>query len=350
MEDFRKWLLGQNADVTIEQVLEEGRKHETTINTICHIPDRRGAIDTDNIDAIRQNGQRRKQQQSLCKRCGGSHSKDNSSCPAREDRCYKCHKLGDWGRVCLQKPQGTPSNTPTRDTRRNRRQFRGHQGGQTQQVHNIDANDDPYDSTGYDEFETLEYNTIMVPVASVADNKQQRKEVFAKVDIRLPGRNDRVRRILNMKVDTGAMGSTLPLRIFRQIMPERTNADGTPDKRQITQVKNTTLIAYNNTKIDCYGTIDLHCKYRDTDWAGRKFYIVDVPGPAVCGLPMAEALGLVTIHCSVEMPICKVTIVKSLEDLKRIYGNQFDRIGNLPGKVKIMLKEGAIPFIDPPRK
>ena len=190
----------------------------------------------------------------------------------------------------------------------------------------------------------------MVPVASVADNKQQRKEVFAKVDIRLPGRNDRVRRILNMKVDTGAMGSTLPLRMFRQIMPERTNADGTPDKRQVTQVKNTTLIAYNNTKIDCYGTIDLHCKYRDTDWAERKFYIVDVPGPAVCGLPMAEALGLVTIHCSVEMPTCKVTVVKSLEDLKRIYGNQFDRIGNLPGKVKIMLKEGAIPFIDPPRK
>ena len=39
-----------------------------------------------------------------------------------------------------------------------------------------------------------------------------------------------------------------------------------------------------------------------------------------------------------------------MDDLKERYPNQFDRIGNLPGKVALHLKEGATPFIDPPRK
>lgn len=37
-------------------------------------------------------------------------------------------------------------------------------------------------------------------------------------------------------------------------------------------------------------------------------------------------------------------------DLKKAYPDQFDKIGNFNGTPKIILKEDAEPFIDPPRK
>ena len=53
IEDFKKWLLAQKADVTIETVLNEGRKHETTHNSIKHINDRGNSTTTPaNIDAV----------------------------------------------------------------------------------------------------------------------------------------------------------------------------------------------------------------------------------------------------------------------------------------------------------
>ena len=50
------------------------------------------------------------------------------------------------------------------------------------------------------------------------------------------------------------------------------------------------------------GVIDLQCDYKRGDWKTFHFHVVDVPIPVVCGLTMAEALGLVTLHCSVDVP------------------------------------------------
>ncbi len=42
--------------------------------------------------------------------------------------------------------------------------------------------------------------------------------------------------------------------------------------------------------------------------------------------------------------------IKSIKELKEKYPNQFDKIGSFKGTAKLILKEGANPFIDPPRK
>ena len=64
-----------------------------------------------------------------------------------------------------------------------------------------------------------------------------------------------------MKVDIGVMGNTLPLRIFCQMMPEKLDSDGLPNQDVTNRAKNTTLLAYNNTPIQCYVSIDLPCNH-----------------------------------------------------------------------------------------
>jgi hypothetical protein len=46
----------------------------------------------------------------------------------------------------------------------------------------------------------------------------------------------------------------------------------------------------------------------------------------------------------------KLTDIKSVVDLKRVYPEQFDSIVNFSGKAKLLLKDDAVPFIDAPRK
>lgn len=260
-------------------------------------------------------------------------------------------KVGHWGKMCLaKKKQGSAGSPKQGVQRRSQGRGRGRQHGHhSQRVHNINANEEEdYDESQYSEFETVEYNTVTVNVAGVTDANKNRKEVFAKIDLQLPNvENDKRRHVLNMKIDTGAMANTLPLRVFRQMMPDKINDDGTPDEAMLANAKNTTLIAYNNTTIDCFGSISLRCTYGEAEWAEHKFYVVEVPGPAVCGLPMAEALGLVTINCSIEKTD---NTIESVEDLQQRFPGQFDRIGSLPGKAKLYLKDGATPFIDAPRK
>ena len=84
-------------------------------------------------------------------------------------------------------------------------------------------------------------------------------------------------------------------------MPEKLDSDGLPNKDVANKANNTTLLAYNKTPIKCYGIFDLQCDYERGDWKTFQFHNVDVPSPAVCGLPLAEALGLITLHRSVDV-------------------------------------------------
>ena len=82
---------------------------------------------------------------------------------------------------------------------------------------------------------------------------------------------------------------------------------------------------------------------------------MDVNGPAISGFTLSKAMGLVTMHCAVNTAVrmespTSVKPINSVDDLQERYPNQFDRIGNLSGKVTLHLKEGATPFIDPLRK
>ena len=103
IDDFRRWILGQNDEVTMESVLEEGRKLETTLNSVKYISSHNTNNQTDNcVDAIAQ--QEQKLSKTSCKRCGRDH-KGNPDCPARDSVCHYCQKKGHWASVCFKKKQ-----------------------------------------------------------------------------------------------------------------------------------------------------------------------------------------------------------------------------------------------------
>ena len=200
----------------------------------------------------------------------------------------------------------------------------------------------------------MEYGTLTVKIEGVSKSPTPRQEVYAKMQIQIPGReHQRKKHIVNMKVDTGAMGNTLPSRVFQQMMPEKLNRNGLPGEEHVKVAKKTKLIAYNNTEIPCFGYIQLKYKHNKEEWSEFRFYIVDVEGPAACGLPMAEALKLVTVNCAIDIHLPQGKQPKKVETVKGLqeqYPEQFDRIGNLPGQAKLHIKDDAMPFIDAPRK
>lgn len=123
------------------------------------------------------------------------------------------------------------------------------------------------------------------------------------------------------------------------------------------------LSAYSGHQIPCLGTIDIPCQYKESKWINAKFYVVDVPGPAVVGLPTSELLNLVTVNVDVMIEKANNSLgvtrnkgtrplkrISTIADLKSAYPEQFDKIGNFSGTAKLYLKKDAEPFVDPPRK
>ena len=173
---------------------------------------------------------------------------------------------------------------------------------------------------------------------------------------------------LRLKIDTGASGNTLPLRTFQQMYGSKA------DTNNLLRPADVKLTAYNGEEIHCLGRIDIKCQYKASGW--RKFYVVDVPGPAVVGLPTCENLKLVTINIDGVMtktnekiavhatssrtypkPILKKSDrlqknirINNVQDLKERYPEQFDRLGNFDAEAKLTVKEDAEPVIDAPRK
>ena len=91
------------------------------------------------------------------------------------------------------------------------------------------------------------------------------------------------------------------------------------------------------------------------------FYIADIPGPAILGLPSCSRLRIVNLNCSVQLrkhgqPV-KVSKdrekvkqdmknfkpINSKDDLIKTYPDRFEGIGKFPGTYHIYLKEDAIP-------
>ena len=143
---------------------------------------------------------------------------------------------------------------------------------------------------------------------------------------------------LKLKIDTGVSGNTLPVRTLMQMYPQ-----------QLPQLQpnNTKLTAYNGDQIKCIGkfTIDGH---HNSKIQSVLFYVVDVTGPAVIGLPTCERLNIVTINVDHISP--SVPTISNIDDLTQLYPNQFDTIGSFKGTAILRLKDDAVPFIDAPRK
>ena len=193
------------------------------------------------------------------------------------------------------------------------------------------------------QLEALTFDAITVATTHTINTT--RDEAFANIKVRLdnrPGTHN-----FNIKVDTGAGANTLPFRTFKQMFPKHLDDDGNPCKDYLQPTKQV-LFAYNNTPIECRGTTNIKCCYKDSIWISAPFYVVDVPGPAILGLPSCEQLNVVTLHCAVTST--KAETINSVNDLVQKYPNQFDSIGEFPTTHKLIVDPNIPCHIDPPRR
>ncbi|KAL5004373.1 hypothetical protein ScPMuIL_017829 [Solemya velum] len=337
IELFQRELLDQPKGYKIEKMLEAGRKYEAFAAGKQCIQTLEQASDTTmSISTI-------KPQRHQCGNCGLSHPP--RKCPAYKDTCDFCSFKGHWEKQCRKKngDDGKRGRNPSRGRLdRRRSQSRGKRyanrkndkcSGRSYQndkksVNSIDMNDQVEDFT-------------FSPITS----SKGRDEAYACLDIKIP---DRANTKLKLKIDTGAQRNTLPVRIYRQMFPKRLNSDGYPTAGK-SDIK---LFAYNNTEITHYGTVSIPCRFENSTWTETTFYIVDVSGPAIAGLPTCEELNIVTMHCAIQhvrVPAPPVNITGN-EDLKNRYPDRFEGIGCFPGEVKLHVDPDEQPHIDPPRK
>ena len=338
-EAFQKDLLDQPKGYKIEELLGEGRKYEAiAVGKQCL-----RSIDSaaNNVDALSHNQAGRKK----CGNCDLNHPP--RKCPAYKDTCKSCGSKGHWAKCCRKAKHRKPF--------RGRSQSRGRQGSNRsfpQRRQNTpprhpakqrvaEVSKEPGGET-HDDFE--EFHTIVLGNDEDAriDSVHQ-KEAFVKIGIICPSKPGQ--HILHAKVDTGASGNTLPLRTIKAMYGSRWQA--------VTRPTTARLTAYNGSPIHCVGTLSITCKYKDSEWRDQVFYVVDVSGPVIIGLPMCSELQVVTIH---EMhhqsrsPTSGPPPLNSVKDLQALYPEQFDRIGNFHGEATLHVREEAAPTIDPPRK
>ena len=275
-------LLSHDATLTLNGAMDMARTFEATMTDMKQF---NGETTINQINHKRYT----KQQHQSCKYCGGNHPLGRDRCPAYGSQCAKCGRRNHWKIVCsasenLRSEYESRSRQASRGAnKRNRSKSRHKSSSRSTSVHNID------NTSGLEDgFERLMFDTIDA-------NKDVRTEVYASLDIRF-GRKHKPA-TLKVKVDTGAQGNVLPLRIYRQMCPENLDTEGYPQPTSL-KTCSTVLTAYNGERIVQYGTMLLPCTHRDAK-CDAEFYVADTPGPAIMELPSCRALQLVTMHCEI---------------------------------------------------
>ena len=191
-------------------------------------------------------------------------------------------------------------------------------------------------------FENLHFNSISTKIDS--NDSTDKSCVYATVHIEpYDGRWTN----LIGKVDTGAEGNLLPLRVFSKLYPSSISSQSKPINLVSSK---TTLSAYGGPETLHLGTISLPCSYKNSNVILATLYVTDVPGPVIFGYHTCSDLGLVKMDCSIyEKHTLNVSKpINSVSDLRQMYPKQFKGISKFAGFHKLTLQENAQSVIHPP--
>ena len=283
-DGLRRELLGKPIGHTIRDVLKEGRKFEA----LSTGNDQLQRLDTKQSDIHTVSYVRK------CGNCGTSHKP--RQCPAYKDKCSACNAIGHW-KVCCRKTRTQQRQTSSgrRDDRtpsnrhgkpRRRRTPSSHR--ENSEIHSVDTD---YETDGESYQQSFYAITVSTQCLDAIDiTSTTRDEAFVVLDVQPPGLKG-TGYTLRLKIDSGASGNTLPMRTFRQMYGNKADT-----RNLLEPADGIKLTAYNGEEIRCLGTLDMKCQHKSSGWKTTRFYVVDVPGPAVVGLPTSEILNLVTIN------------------------------------------------------
>ena len=197
-----------------------------------------------------------------------------------------------------------------------------------------------HEATLHEPFDELHFESMCINGVQPDQACQSgKKEVFASINIDL-NRNAAVPATLKAKVDTGAHGSILPLRLYRQMYPNCVAADGCPKPGALKPSK-MILKAYGGGEIPQCGVCSLLSTYQGTT-VPSDLLVTNAPGTELIGLPTATALNLVTVHCAIGQ---QPAPIKDKEDLPRQYPKCFDGTGQFPFEYHITLDPIVPPVV-----
>lgn len=142
--------------------------------------------------------------------------------------------------------------------------------------------------------------------------------------------------IINIRLDTGCDVNILPLYLLQRI-----------DKNAKINNTSTVLRAYGGQKIVPKGECELICMFGNTV-SQERFVILNEHFPPILGSVTIEKFGLISRINSIENEDSE--LVSEKEKFIRKNKEIFEGIGKFPGKYKIVLKDGATPVANPPRR
>ena len=99
--------------------------------------------------------------------------------------------------------------------------------------------------------------------------------------------------VAESKIDSGAEANVMPLKKYRSMFPERVGKNGLPLQRFIRKSKRR-LEAYGGVNVPHFGTVNIPCEYNGKKFMCR-FFLCDIEGSMLLGLPTCEGLGIVKI-------------------------------------------------------
>ena len=211
-------------DLALDQAIDLARTYEATLQHVAQLHSESDA----NIHVIRKSGTGNGNKK--CRNCGTSH--EPLRCPAFGSLCDYCSKRNHWSRVCLKKERESnkgstrnESNAHARDstsymTQSNTRQ----RPRQSRNINTVQRDENEFSD---EQFDTLVFETITIDSIHPAHdiNKPNRDEVIVDLNVQLPQRQNSTT-VLKAKLDTGAQGNILPLRLYREMFPDNIGPGG----------------------------------------------------------------------------------------------------------------------------
>ena len=146
-----------------------------------------------------------------------------------------------------------------------------------------------------EQFQTFTLDSVTAAVESVTNGKQLKKrQRFARLKFyNLVNKKSKFTSGA-LKIDSGAEMNTMPLKEYKRLYPDRFSPDGEPIAAYIARDDDIKLKGYGGNYVEQLGKVKLPCEYN-----GRKFmctfFLANVDGPSLMGLPTGEALGIIKI-------------------------------------------------------
>ena len=247
----------------------------------------------------------RQQTDARCTKCGLTHG--NDSCPAREQLCYHCNRVGHYSRRCFFKSQQVASlelDEEKPDTHDDSDLVLDGLDLWTVQIENVDVTDS---DSSTDWTTTLVFNNIGI----------------------------------KFKLDTGAQGNVISYNDFCKI-PNKPPPNYTEDR----------LVAYSGNVIPHQGKVTLLTKCNGAMYTA-EFFVVPGGGRCILGKSDCVKFGLITRIAEVSQvlpPKCPTSIYPSYSLDAPQYQELFKGLGCVPGKHEIRMKTGVAPVVHPCRK